>query len=674
MINYRALILTLFLFLAFVGLFIRLYNIQITNDEYYKLIAERQQNKPQIVNAERGLIKDINGEVLSYTKDNISFFIDTRMMTPQKVDTIASIFAQLFNKGKSYYAKMIENGVKNICLEKKVSMDKALLLKNIFIEGLFYEEDFTRVYPYGSLASHVLGYVDKIEMKGIEGIEKVYDEKLTGTNGYYVFERDVLGRIISVDENLSKAPTPGNNIVLTINKTYQKILEEELANGLNKFGGKSVSGIIMNPNTGEIYAMANLPDYDPANYEMFPLEVKRNRILTDTYEPGSTMKSISMSILFDKKLIKEDEIINTENGTYKIKNAKITDTHPHEKLTVREVLEQSSNVGMAKLSTRIGEEDFYKYLRDFGFSNPTSIDLIGEAEGYLKKPDRFSLLTKPFLSFGYEISVTPIQMIAAYSALINGGIIYQPYVLKSVTDPNGKIIEENYPKKIRTVISKSTSDLMKNLMVGVVEQGTGTAAQLENVLVGGKTGTSQKLIDNSYSNSKHNSSFVGFFPADNPKVICLILVDSPEIGKYGGLVAAPIFHDVAKRIVEADLNLVPNKKKIDRDKTIIDQLIADIKSAPVSTSKSYLNVTPVANNGSSPKRFSSMNRTTMPNLINHSLRDAIAQLNEIGLKYKVTGTGKIVMQSIEPGVEISKNDTCFIKCEPNRKLNSVRIK
>ncbi|MEW6196084.1 MAG: penicillin-binding protein [Bacteroidota bacterium] len=673
MINYRALILTLFLLLVFVGLSIRLFNIQITNNEYYKLIAERQQNKPQIVNAERGLIKDINGEVLSYTKDNISFFVDTRMMNKQKVDTISSLFARIFNKNKTYYRLMIENGVKNICLEKKVSMDKALQLKSVFIEGLYYEEDFTRVYPYGSLASHLLGYVDKLDMKGVEGIEKVYTEQLTGTDGYYVFERDVLGRILSVDENLSKAPEPGNNIILTLNKTYQKIVEEELVSGLKKFGGKSASGIIMNPNTGEIYAMANTPDFDPANYEMFPQEIKRNKILTDTYEPGSTMKSISMSILFDKKLIREDEIVYTDNGTYKIKNAKITDTHPHEKLTVREVLEQSSNIGMAKLSARIDDEDFYKYLRDFGFSNPTSIDLIGEAEGYLKKPDKYSLLTKPFLSFGYEISVTPIQMITAYSALVNGGIIYQPFILKYVTDSSGKILEENKPKRIRSVIDKSTSELMKRLMVGVVEQGTGTAAQLDDVLVGGKTGTSQKLVDNSYSRSKHNSSFIGFFPADNPKLICLILVDSPEIGKYGGLVAAPIFHEVAKRIVETDLTLIPEKKKIKRDKNLVDQLIADIKSAPVSTSRSYLNIAPSTGNGSS-KRFNNINRSIMPDLINYSLRDAIAQLNELGLKYKITGNGKVVMQSINPGEEISRNDTCYIKCEPNKKLTSVRIK
>lgn len=673
MINYRALIITGFLLLAFVALVIKLFNIQIANNEYYALIAERQQNKPQIVKAERGLIKDINGEVLCYTRDNISFFVDTRMMNDKKVDSIAALFSKVIGKPENYYKNIIAEGVRNVCVEKKVPMDKALILKKAAIEGLFYEEDFTRVYPYGSLASHVLGYVDK-KMKGVEGIEKVYDEKLTGMDGNYVFERDVIGRIISVNENLSKAPTAGNNINLTINKTYQKILEEELANGLQKFGGASALGIIMNPNTGEIYALSNNPDFDPANYEVFTAASRRNRVLTDTYEPGSTMKSIIMSILLDQNLVQENEVINTENGTLIIKKAKITDTHPHAQLTVKEILEQSSNVGIAKLVSRLDDDLLFKYLRDFGFSNSTSIDLPGEAEGFLKKPGSFNPLTKPFLSFGYEISVTPLQLISAYSAIVNGGTLYQPYILKSITNPNSVVIEENKPKKIRTVIGKSTSEKMKNFMIGVIENGTGTAAQLDNVLVGGKTGTSQKLVDKSYSSSKHNSSFVGFFPADNPKIICLILVDAPEVGKYGGLVAAPIFHDVAKRIIEADLNLVPDKQKIVREKNLVDQLIADIKSAPVSTSKSYLNIPSPSKNETNGRRIFKLNKTIMPNLINTSMRDAIAQLNQLGLKYKIVGNGKVTWHSIEPGVAITAGDTCFVKCEQPKKLNSVRIR
>lgn len=672
MINYRALITTFIVFIVFIALIVKLYSIQISNNEFYTLIADRQQNKPQSVKAERGLVTDINGEVLSFTRDNISFFVDTRMMTHKNVDSISSIFSELFNKDKSYYKNLITHGVKNICLEKKVSMDKALKLKRVVIEGLFYEEDFSRVYPYGSLASHILGYVD-LKMKGTDGIERTYDNILTGTDGYYVFERDVLGRIVSISENQSRAPIPGNNITLTINKTYQQILEDELSKGLTKYEGEAAVGILMNPNTGEIYALANSPDYDPANFEIFSNDVRRNRILTDTFEPGSTMKSIVVSILLDQQLAKPGEIIDTENGTFNYKSAKISDTHPHEKLTVREILEQSSNVGMAKLSLRIPDDVLYRYLRDFGFGNPTSVDLPGETSGFLKKPNNFSALTKPFLSFGYEISVTPLQMITAYSALINGGILYQPYLLKSIRDYRGNIVDESKPKKIRSVIDKESSDIIRDIMIGVVEQGTGKTAQLENVMVGGKTGTAQQLVERSYSNSKHNSSFIGFFPADNPKIICMILVNAPKIGKYGGLVAAPIFREVTKRIIETDLSIVPDKKKIDRKENVVDKFISEMKTMPAGRARSFLNVSNKNNNGISKRNIVIETRTTMPNLIKLSMRDAVAQLNELGLEYKIAGTGKVIEQSIEAGSEIVAGDTCIIVCEPVRKINSVRV-
>ena len=664
--NSRALILVAVLLLIFVALVAKLFTIQVAKHEYYSLVAERQQNKPLTVKAERGLIKDANGEVLSFTSDNISFFADTRMMNAKRIDSISSALSRVFNKPEKYYRKIIEDGVGNVCLEKKVPMEKALELKKTVIEGLYQQEDFSRIYPYGNLASHVLGFVNR-DMVGVEGIEKIYQEKLAGTDGYYNFERDVLGRIISVDENLSRAAVPGDQIILTINKTYQKILEEELAKGMQKFGGESAVGIIMNPNTGEILSLANSPDFDPGNYENFTAEARKDRAITDTYEPGSTMKSISLSILLDQNLVNEDEVVDVENGKYLIKNTPILDSHPNSILTVRGVLEQSSNVGMAKLSARISDDVFYKYLRDFGFSNSTQIELPSESAGSLKKPSAFSGLTKPFLSFGYEISLTPLQLITAYCALINGGTLVQPYIVKKITDNTGKELEETQPRKIRTVISKSTSDRIKNLMIGVVESGTGTSARLQNVLVGGKTGTAQRLVNNSYSSAHHNSSFIGFFPADNPKIVCLILINSPRVGEYGGLVAAPVFHDVAKRMIETDLSLVPEKKNIERKQNLIDRLVADIKTSPKVKTTTFADVADKHVTNISARKFFNGNNSSMPNLINQSMRDAIAQLNELGLKCKISGTGKVIWQSLEPGSSIAPGYECIIKCEPSIK-------
>jgi len=673
MINSRGLIVFGFLFLIFLLIVAKLYTIQISKHEYYSLIADRQQNKPQIVKAERGTIKDVNGEVLCFTRDDVSFFVDKRMMNSQRIDSITSIFSKVFNNTKEYYKKIIEDGSGNICLEKKVPMNKAIELKKFVTDGYYSQEDYTRIYPYNNLASHVLGYVNHDE-EGIEGLEKVYQEELTGNNGNYVFERDVVGRILSIDENLSKAPVTGNTLNLTLNKTYQQILEEELNTGLKKYGGESAVGIVMNPNSGEILALSNLPDFNPANYDTSNADSRRNRAIIDTYEPGSTMKSISMSVLIDQNLVKENEVIDTENGKIIFKGTRISDSHREGLLTVRGIFEQSSNIGMAKLSTRIDDDVFYKYLRDFGFSNTTSINLPGEAPGQLKKPSSFTPITKAFMSFGYEIAVTPLQLISAYSAIINGGSLYQPYIVKSITDHSGNVVVENKPKKIRTVVNKSTSDLMKDLMIGVVQRGTGTSARLDNVLIGGKTGTSQRLVNKSYSASSHNSSFIGFFPADNPKVICYILINAPKLGQYGGLVAAPVFHDIVKRIIETDRNLIIDNKKIENKENLINDLVIDIKSSSkINTNEKVFSNIGTKGQEIRSRNISVANKSIMPELSGQSMRDAIALLNQLGLEYKIIGNGRVVSQSIGAGSPIIPGATCLLKCE-SKPLTVTQVK
>ncbi|MEW6652291.1 MAG: penicillin-binding protein [Bacteroidota bacterium] len=666
MINSRALVITGILLVVLIILALKLFTIQIAKHEYYTRIAETQQYKPQIVKAERGLIKDVNGEVLSYTFSNVSFFVDRRMVNDKKIDAIAKVFAKEMGKTKSYYFNKIKSGSKIICIESKVPMDQAIRLKKFVIDGLTHQEDFSRVYPYGNSASHILGYVDKRIGTGVEGIEKKYNKELIGTNGYFVYERDVFGRILSIDENTSKVPQSGSTIYLTVNKNYQKILEEELAKGVEKFGGKSAVGIIMNPNTGEILALANLPDFDPANYNMAEAESRKNRAIVDTYEPGSTMKPITMAILFDKKLVEENETVDTENGSFKYKGVTIYDSHKNKILTLNGVLEQSSNIGMAKLVERLDTDIFYKYLRDFGFSNKSSVDLPSEAEGTLKLPKYFTGISKAFMSYGYELSVTPLQMTAAFSALINGGVLYQPLITKYITDQKGNILKENKPEKIRTVISEETSQKIRDLMIGVVERGSGTAAMLPNVLVGGKTGTTQRLVNNSYSSSSHNSSFIGFFPAEKPSIVIYVLVNSPTKGKYGGLVAAPIFNETAKRLIESDADLVKDKKPIKRDNKLMEQLIADLKNGTGKPKRSYLNV---AENKTLKTGRKFISGDTMPNLTNKSVRDAIAQLNSMKIRFKVNGIGKVVWQSIEPGVALKPGIVCTLKCEPvNKKI------
>lgn len=668
--NRRLLIVILFMMAAMFMLASKLFTIQVSNHEKYLSMAERQQNKSIKIKAERGLITDRNREVLSFTQNDVSLYVDTRMVNSVKRKTIAEKLASVFGKSSMYYIDLMNNSTKNVCLEKKVSKEDALKLEEFTVEGFFIEEDFTRKYPYGSLASHILGHVD-VDENGVAGIEKVLNSSLRGNDGLKFVENDVLGRIVSVKDEDSKFAVPGNNVVLTINKTYQQILEQELAEGVEKYKGNSGVGIIMNPHTGEILALSNIPDFDPNNYNLFDDFARRNRALTDTYEPGSTIKPIIMSMLIEEGLANPNEIIDTENGQYRVPGAFIRDTHEFEHLTVRQVVEQSSNIGMAKLSTRIEPDLFYKYLRDFGFGNLTSIDLPGEDKGFLKKPKNFSRISKRFISFGYEISVTPLQLLTAYSAVINGGTLYKPQLIKEVKDYKGNVIQSFESEKIRNVISQRTSDMVIDFMIGVVEEGTGKNARLESVLVGGKTGTSQKLVDGKYSSQDYNSSFVGFLPADNPKIICLIMIDAPKVGRYGGQVAAPIFHRVASRIIEADLSIVPDDYKIKRDEKLIDELFVNINSLNESPIFTAANL-PDTQSEETEQHYEN-NREFMPNLINRSKREAVRLLNELKLKFEISGNGNVIAQSIEPGSTIFPDQMCVIECEAVQIKSNIRI-
>jgi cell division protein FtsI (penicillin-binding protein 3) len=663
--NSRVLILILGVFIFFIAICVKLFSIQILKTEELSYLAERQQTGIEKISAERGLIYDRNNVLLVYNRNDVSFYLDMRMVSKVEKKKIAEKFSYVFGKPVSYYSALMQTSGKTICIEKKAPSEKAIILKNFKAVGLFYEEDPTRIYHYDNLASHVLGYISN-EFHGVNGIEKTFDNELKGVNGTMFVEKNAIGDMITIAEEQTKAAIPGNNIILTINKSYQSILEEELKKGLDNFGGTSAVGIIMDPNNGEILAMTDQKDYNPNCFWEYSDTLRRNKALTDTYEPGSTFKTITMSALLDQKLCRDDEVINIEYGKYKFNNVTINDSHNgNSTLTVRGIIEQSSNVGISKLVRRIDDDLYYKYIRGFGFGNYSSLDLPGEAQGSLKNPTGWSPITKTFLSFGYELSVTPIQLISAYAAVINGGILYQPQIIKRIMDSKGAVLNENVPKQIRSVITKETSNRMREYLRGVVDKGTGKAAKLDFISVGGKTGTSQKLVDGKYSKSQYNSSFIGFFPVENPQILCLVLVNSPERGRYGGAVAAPIFKEVAEKIVKSNEKFFKSNQSIKQEKP---ELINSY-----SSNNSESKITPVSNH--TAKKIDNnyaLKNNLMPDLSNYSLRDALLFISKYGLKYTVSGSGTVVAQSIPPGVRIQKGMSCKISCEGS-KLNGAVV-
>ncbi len=650
----------------FILLIVKLFDLQILKNEEAIFYAKRQQNKTEYVKAERGLIFDRNNILLVYNRNDISFFLDNKFIESKDRTSVAKKLSSLFKNRPSYYFRLMKEKSSTICLEKKVSSEKGLQVKNLKLPALYYKEDPTRIYHYNSLASHIIGYVDD-QLNGIDGVESSFNNELKGEDGIRLIERSAGGRMITVREEDTKPSIPGVNIQLTIDKKLQAILEEELKVGVKKYGAGSASGIIMDPNNGEILALANVSDYDPNSYSDFDDFQRKNRCITDTYEPGSTMKAITLASLLDQNLCGEKELINVENGVYKFQDRKIRDSHPHKILSVAEVLEQSSNIGMAKLIQRVDDETLYKYLRGFGFGTNTGIELPGEVKGNLKKPSEWSLVSKAYLSFGYEISVTPAQLAVAYSALINGGVLYQPRVIKRLLSSSGETSLDFQPREVRRVITQKTSDRMRTLLASVVKNGTGQNADLDITTVGGKTGTSKILENGKYSTAKYNSSFIGFFPVDNPQVVCLILLNSPKVGGYGGLVAAPIFKEVTKRMLVSLQETYQNDSQKTKEESKDVQFIKTRSVEEVDVKET--NTVGKMRNYNANQKYELNNR--MPDLKNYSLREALVILTKLGIGYKVSGSGRIVDQSILPGIEIKKGSVCKIIC--NEFKNSAYI-
>ena len=662
--NSRALIIILFVFVFFFGLIIKLIDVQLVKGEELKYYAQRQQTNYETIKAERGLIYDRNDILLVYNRHDVSFYVDLRMLQQKKKSEIAELFSKTFGKSKSHYLKLLNQKPKTICLEKKAPLEKASLLNDYKLSAMFSVDDPSRVYHYGSLGSHILGYVDN-DYKGVNGIDKYFNDLLSGKDGKRLIERNAIGGLITVNEDNTIPAFPGQNIILTVDKSYQLILENELKSGIEEFDAESAVGIIMDPNTGEIIALCNVDDFDPNLYWKYSDEQRRDKAITDTYEPGSTFKAFSLAALLEENKCKEKDLVFVENGRYKYKTAYITDSHKNGYLTVKGVFEESSNIGMSKLIQKLDDNDFYKYLRAFGFGNYSSICLPGETSGKLKKPDEWSGITKAFMSFGYEVSVTPIQLITAYSSLVNGGILYQPLLVKKVEDSDGNIISENSPKVVRRVISEKTSERMISLLKSVVENGTGEFAKSELITVGGKTGTSKIASDGKYISGKYNSSFVGFFPAENPKLICLVLINSPKTQYYGGKVAAPIFKNIVEKIVQSD----PSRFFKSESNESFEQKFSE--------NRSKLENKKVGGEEKSNYKFASMttdskSKNLMPDLNGLTMKEALEILSGLGIKYKINGSGIVTNQSIKPGIKINQNCSCTIKCA-EFKLSGVNI-
>ncbi len=414
-------------------------------------------------------------------------------------------------------------------------------------DGIGTVEEPKRFYPNRELASSVIGFTD-VDSVGIEGIELSLDKYLRGENALLAYERDARGRIIVPADSPIEVNSEGHSVSLTIDRNIQHVAQVELMEAVKKYKARGGTALVMQPKTGEILAMASLPTFNPNRLSAARPEARKNRVITDCMEPGSTFKVFTLASALELGAIDIRDKIFCGNGTHRYAGRVIHDTHKHGLLAVPDVIKVSSNIGMNKIMEKMAPDRYYDMIQVFGFGAKTGVELVGESRGLMFPRSKFSPIRRATVSFGQGIAVTPLQLASAMASVVNGGKMMKPFLVKEIADPEGRVVYRGEPKELRRTISPKTSAQMREMLGKVVqEDGTGTQARIKGFLVGGKTGTAQKVEVGAgqYSPDKRIASFVGFLPLQDPKLLILVVIDEPKREVYGGVVAAPAFNQIA---------------------------------------------------------------------------------------------------------------------------------
>lgn len=537
------------LMIAFLALAVHLSRIQLLDHVKYRTLARGQQNKKIELPARRGSIVDRNGLTLAESLQVSSVYADPAEI--EDVRTAAYQISKVLRLNSSKLAKLLRKDKRFVWIKRKITDEELIEITKLALKGVYAKHEYQRFYPNGSLGSHVLGFTN-IDERGIEGIELSFDDELSGEPGYKLINRDALQRQIITPDAEIRLPQHGNHVQLTIDANIQRLAEEELEIACEKWNPLSATAVVMDPMTGEVLAMANVPTYDPNYFRKYSPSARRNLAITDSYEPGSLMKPLVISGAFEHGVTKPDEIIFCEHGKAVIEGRRLSDTHPHGNLTISDIIAQSSNIGMAKVGMRMGNEKMYRYLKQFNFGEKTGIELPGEINGVfhpLKQwSKKYSLIS---VSIGHEIAVTPLQFITAFCCLPNGGQWIRPKVVKATISNDKKTKEYYRPSQAaeRVISSQVARTIMNPILMRVVTDGTGDKANLLEYDVAGKTGTSQKIQSSGgYAHNKHVGSFIAYAPAERPRICVLVMINEPQKGAYyGGTVAAPVVREIILR-------------------------------------------------------------------------------------------------------------------------------
>jgi cell division protein FtsI (penicillin-binding protein 3) len=540
----RAVILHTAIVASFILISLRLADLMIFDHKRLQARAQQQHIKVEDVQVRRGMILDRRGRELALNLEVESLYCD-----PEALKTHSEKMRKLASFVDIHPTRMlarIPDEGRFAWIKRKLPPQTAEQIRALRIEGLDFITEAKRFYPKRELASHIIGFVG-IDNQALEGVELQYDKYLTPKGGKILLERDASGKTLSSGVTVE---AKGNTIVLTIDEVLQRVVEKELDRAMKQWKAAAASAIMMDPYTGDILALASRPAYDVNEGGNARPSARRNRAITDCYEPGSTFKLVIGVGGLEERRVRPDTLFDVGKGSIQVGGKTIHDVHKYDVITFKEVIQKSSNVGSIMAGMRLGKENIYRYAKLLGFGERTGIDLPGEVSGWIMKPEQWSGTSIGAISIGQEVAVTPLQMLRAYSAIANGGLLVRPHIVSEIISPENRVIASFRNSENHRVVSEKTANTFRDILKSVTEEGgTATSASIDGNLVAGKTGTAQMIdpVTKRYSRDMYVSSFVGFVPADAPRFAMIVIVYKPKGAIYGGVVAAPVFREIVRQ-------------------------------------------------------------------------------------------------------------------------------
>ncbi len=622
----------------------RAFVLQVIESERLAALARQEYHQTITLLPSRGVIYDRNRIELA-----LSVQVDSVYARPNqirhKAQTAARLAPILSEKNQSIL-KALNRPEPFVWLKRQVGPEVAKAVRALKVEGLGVVPENRRFYPHRHLAAHLLGFAG-LDAQGLEGLEKGYDRFLKGRVSRVTRMRDASGRPIYDQRAGGDEFNDGHDLVLTIDQRLQYVVERTLEQAVARHQAKGGLAVVMAPQTGEMLAASVLPDFNPNVFGRYAPEVWRNRIVTDPFEPGSTLKIVTAAAALEEGVAAPETIIDCQAGALSVGRRTIRDVHPHGRLNLCEVVAFSSNVGAAKLGLALGPKAFHRHLARFGFGRLSGIDLPGESAGLLRPPGDWRQIDTASASFGYGVAVTAVQLIAAYAAVANQGVLMRPFVVREIIDARGEVVRRFEPSKRGRAMRPHTARTLTSMLEKVVAPGgTGARAAVPGYRVAGKTGTVQKIdpASGTYSEKNHLALFVGFVPAEEPALTILVIIDEPQDSFYGGVVAAPVFAAIAQQALPL-LGVSPSEDQ--------NQLRA---AAPLKTS-----VTKPVPASMEAEIARDLRSKRMPRLVGLSLRQALGVLSAVGLTPIIEGHGYVAEQDPPPGKGLAGLKFCRLK-------------